>query len=265
MNKHMAWVIAFTMIMASMGWAMAQETPSVDEIVKKTNEMSYYQGKDGRAQVKMTITDGQGRQRTKEITILRLNMDDKNEEQHFYVHFNQPADERGTVFMVHKHVGKDDDRWLYLPALDVVKRIAASDKRTSFAGSHFFYEDISGRPIDADHHELVSTDDKFYVLKNTPKDPASVEFDSFTMWIEKKSFIPVQIKFEKGGEVYRVATTLKVEDIQGYKTVTKGSMKDLKMGGETVLDYSSVQYDAGIPADVFTERYLRRAPEEYLK
>ena len=265
--RYSKWFVGFVaLVMTTSLWtAFAQDTPSVDEIVKKTNHMAYYQGKDGRAQVKMTITDSQGRTRQKSFTILRRNRDDKDEEQALYVFFHEPPDERGTVFMVHKHVGKDDDRWLYLPALDVVKRIAASDKRTSFVGSHFFYEDVSGRGIDQDNHELVETTDKYYVLKNTPKDPASVEFDSFTMYIHKQTFIPVQIKFEKNGEVYREATTLEVKDIQGYKTVTKGVMKDLRNGGQTLLEYSDVKYDMGLPDDIFTERYLRSAPQDYLK
>ena len=130
--------------------------------------------------VKMTITDDQGREREREFTILRRDADDTDREQKFYVYFHQPADVRDMVFMVWKHVGADDDRWLYLPALDVIKRIAASDERTSFVGSNFFYEDVSGRGIEEDNHELVETTDVYYVLKNTPKDPGAVEFDSYT-------------------------------------------------------------------------------------
>ncbi len=245
--------------------ASAQDTPTVDEIVAKTNHTSYYQGNDGSARVQMTITDDQGRTRDREFTILRLNTSDDDTEQKFYVYFHRPSDVRETVFMVWKHVGADDDRWLYLPALDVVKRIAASDERTSFVGSHFFYEDVSGRGPDEDHHELVETTDTYYVLKNTPKDPSAVEFDSYTMWIHKGTFIPVKVEFEQGGEVYRIAEALGVEDIDGYKTVTKSRMRDLKGGGETVLTYSDVKYDVGLPEDVFTERYLRRAPREYLR
>ena len=75
--------------------------------------------------------------------------------------------------MVWKHLDKDDDRWLYLPALDVQKRIAATDKRTSFVGSHFFYEDVSGRRLSDDRHELVEVTDTYYVMKNTPKEPGA--------------------------------------------------------------------------------------------
>jgi hypothetical protein len=248
--------------MCAAAWAQA---PGVEEIVARTNEASYYQGDDGRARVTMTITDDQGRTREREFTILRRDAGDDSGKQKFYVFFHRPADVRDTVFMVWKHVGADDDRWLYLPALDVIKRIAASDERTSFVGSHFFYEDVSGRGIEEDHHELVETTDTYYVLKNTPKDPGSVEFDSYTMWIHKDTYIPVKIEYEKGGETYRVAEALGVEDIQGYKTVTKSRMRDLRSGGETVLDYSKVEYDLGIPEDVFTERYLRSAPRDYVR
>jgi len=244
--------------------AVAQDL-SVDEIVKKANHMAYYQGKDGVARVKMTITDAQGRTRDKEFTILRMNRDGEDEDQNFYVYFHAPADERGTVFMVWKHTDKDDDRWLYLPGLDVTKRIAASDERTSFVGSHFFYEDVSGRGIDEDTHELVETNETYYVLKNTPKQPGLVEFDAYTMWIHKATFIPIKIAFEKGGQVYRTAEVKGVKTIQDYKTVVKSQITDTNIGGSTTIEYSTVEYDKGLPEDIFTERYLRNPPREYIK
>ncbi|MCL4217372.1 MAG: outer membrane lipoprotein-sorting protein [Candidatus Hydrogenedentes bacterium] len=245
--------------------ALAQDSPSVDEIVKKTNHQAYYQGQDGRARVHMTITDAQGRTRERKFTILRKDVeDDIDGIQKFFVYFHEPADVRDMVYMVWKNVGKDDDRWLYLPELDVTKRIAASDERTSFVGSHFFYEDVSGRGLDEDEHELVETTDTYYVIKNTPKDASKVEFDSFTMWIHKATFIPVKVEFEKGGNVYRTAEVKAVKDIQGYKTVTKSTMTDTNIGGETTVEYGDVQYDIGVSEDVFTERYLRTPPREFL-
>jgi len=259
------WV--FAALTLAPGLAVAAEELSPAEIVKKANHMAYYQGKDGSARVKMTITDEQGRKRDKEFTILRKNMDDQDREQRFYVYFHQPADESGTVFMVWKHVGKDDDRWLYLPALDVIKRIAASDERTSFVGSDFFYEDVSGRNPDEDNHELVKTDDTYYVVKSTPKpeNKAKVEFDSFTSYIHKSTFIPVSMQFERDGKVYREMKTLSVKDIQGYKTSVKSSVKDHNQNSETILEYSAVKYDIGLPDDIFTERYLRNPPREHLQ
>ncbi|MCB9991979.1 MAG: outer membrane lipoprotein-sorting protein [Rhodospirillales bacterium] len=242
------------------------QAADVKEIVAKANHAVYYQGEDGRAAVKMSIKDEQGRERTREFTILRKDIGSEDGEQKFYVYFSRPADVNKTVFMVWKHPGADDDRWMYLPALDLVKRIAATDERTSFVGSHFFYEDVSGRNPEEDKHELVEETDNFYVIKSTPKKPELVEFSSYKSWIHKTSFIPVKVEFyDASGTKYREGAAEKVENIGGHQTVTVSRMKDLRSGGETVLTYSKVAYDKGLPEDIFTERYLRSAPREYLR
>ena len=62
-----------------------------------------------------------------------------------------------------------------------------------------------------------------------------------------------------------MAKTLGVKEIQGHMTVTKSQMTDLRTGDSTVLEYQTVEYDVGLPEDLFTERYLRAAPADYLK
>jgi len=268
LNQPMGVFAAVLFVCSASGLLSAQEVPSVDEIVKKTNHVAYYQGKDGRAGASMVITDGQGRTRSRQFTILRRNGETgaPDTEQKFYVYFRRPADVNKMVFMVWKHVGKDDDRWLYLPALDLVKRISSTDKRTSFVGSDFFYEDVSGRGIDEDEHELVSTTNTYYQLRNTPKDPDSVEFSYYDMWIHKETFIPVKIEYyDRNGEKYRVYEALEVKDIQGFKTVTKSRMSNLVGKSNTVMEDTDVKYNVGLPEDIFTERYLRKAPREYLR
>lgn len=250
------------------------ESISVDDIVHQANKVSYYTGQDGRAQVKMTITDDQDRVRNRQMVILRKDMPETDAlgngayrgEQKMYVYFTRPADVNKMGFLVWKKLDTDDERWLYLPALDLVKRIAASDKRTSFVGSDFYYEDVSGRDIDEDRHELIETTDNYYVIKNTPNDPSSVEFDYYKMYIHKDTFIPIQVEYyDAQGSKYRVATALMVETIQGHATVTKASMENLKTGSKTVMEYSKVEYDIGLPDDIFTERYLRKPPRKFLR
>ncbi len=247
---------------------------TVDDIIHRTNRVAYYTGSDGRATVNMLITDANGRDRQRRMTILRRDQARTDEldnqayrsGQKFYVYFTRPADVNKMVFMVWKKLDGDDDRWLYLPALDLVKRIAASDKRTSFVGSDFFYEDVSGRDIDEDSHELIETTEVYYVLKSTPRDPASVEFAYYRSFIHKASFIPVQVEyFNDSGQKYRVAKALKVDTIQGHPTVTEASMENLQTGSKTTMRYEEVKYDLDIPDEVFTERYLRKPPRQYLR
>lgn len=256
----------------------AEEVKSltVDEIVAKANHAAYYQAHDGKSKVTMTITDKQGRTRNREFNILRKNVDEKDADQKYFVYFQAPADVRKMVFMVHKHTaaGSDDDRWLYLPNLDLVKRIAASDKRTSFVGSDFLYEDVSGRSLDEDTHELVETTETEYVIKNIPKDPASVEFASYTVKIDKQTFMPVSMTYvDKSGTVIRTIESKKVEAILAkdgdnevrYPTVTESVVKDLRTGSTTEMVFAEIQYNLGIEDDIFTERYLRRPPREAMR
>ena len=41
---------------------LSEPAPTVEKIVAATDRVAYYLGKDGRAQVRMTITDSQGRE-----------------------------------------------------------------------------------------------------------------------------------------------------------------------------------------------------------
>lgn len=266
--------------------AATTDTLSIEEIVERTETIAYYQGKDGKAQVSMTITDPQGRTRQRRFIILRRNQIDDNNTvetwsrnyqvddntvetsgaQKYYVYLQSPADIRNTVFMVWKQHKQDDDRWLYLPALDLVKRIAAGDKRTSFLGSDFYYEDISGRSTTEDKHELLEVSEDYYIVKNTPISPKTVGFSYYTMWIHRDSFVPVRIEyFDKKGEKYRIYDALGVQTFSGYPTVVKSRMRDLRRNSETELAFSRVEYDIGIQDDIFSERYLRNPPTRYVR
>lgn len=242
-----------------------QAAVPVAEIVQRANLVSYYGGDDGKALVAMTITDQQGRTRHRLFTILRKDVEDGGR-QFYFVYFKKPSDVRKTTFLVHKFIDKDDDRWMYLPSLDLVKRIAASDKRTSFMGSHYLYEDVSGRNINEDRHELESEDNKFFILKNTPLNPDSVEFSSYRVWIDKKNFMPMKAEYlDKSGMLYRRIEVLASHDIEGIPTVTKSKVTDLADGGSTIAEFSKIDYNIGFKESLFSERYLRRPPREARK
>jgi hypothetical protein len=240
---------------------------TAEQIVEKTACASFYPGDDSYGEMSMVITDGQGRKQDREIIMLRRDEPgDKCADQQFYAYFKRPADVAKMRFMVWKEKGKEDSRWLYLPALDVVKRISAADKRTSFAGSHFFYEDVSGRSITADNHKLASTSGNYYIIESTPKNEKEVEFKYYKMFVHKTSFVTVKAEFyDRGGKVYRTFEAKKVETIDGFPTVTHAVVTDTKIGGSTEAKTSKVKYNLGIPKKIFSERYLRQVPTEYVK
>jgi len=258
-------VLGFFLLFCMLGLTSGLYALSVEEIVDKANKAAFYEGDDGKARVRMTITDSQGRKRERVFTVLRMDVEDGGE-QKFYVYFEKPAEVSDMVYMVWKHIDADDDRWMYLPALDLVRRIAASDKRSSFVGSNFVYEDISGRSLTEDKHELISSEGDVYLVKNTPKKPRDVEFSYFTVAIAKDNFMPKKAEyFNSQGKLYRIVEALEIKDVEGHPTVVKSKASDLEAGSYTVIEFSDIDYDIGLEDKIFTERYLRRPPRKWLK
>ncbi|WMS87922.1 outer membrane lipoprotein-sorting protein [Pleionea litopenaei] len=266
MNQFSKWLKLTSVITLLAGSISGfSESLTADAIVEKANLASYYAGKDGRSDARMKIVDAQGRTQLRQFVILRQDVID-GDDQNFLVVFSRPSDVSGTSFLVNKHPKADDDRWLYLPGLDLVKRISAGDKRTSFVGSHYYYEDVSGRPPSEDIHELTGQDDKFYQLKHRPKNPESVEFKYYTTKIDKETFLPMEIKyFDSSDHLIRSVEVQKVEVIQGFPTVIESKITDHKLNGYTLMQFAFMKYDLGVPESVFSERSLRNPPAQWLK
>jgi hypothetical protein len=244
--------------------AVSQAEITVDKIIEQANLASFYVGDDGRSDARMIIVDNKDNKQMRQFVILRKDLTDGGN-QNFLVVFSRPSDVKDTVFLVHKKVDTDDDRWLYLPALDLEKRISASDNRTSFVGSDFYYEDVSGRNPSLDIHELVKQDEAFYYLKSVPKQADSVEFSYYTMKIDKQSFLPMHIEyFDDSETVFRQVEVVEVSEVQGHPTVMKSKVSNLKTGGYTLLEFRRPAYDLGMDESVFTIRSLRNPPKDWL-
>lgn len=237
---------------------------TAEHIINEAYKVEKYLGEDGLAKAKMEIKNSSGKTTmSRELIILRKNAEGLS--QKWYAYFKSPADIRRMVFMAVKNEGKDDDRWLYLPALDLVKRISGSDKRGSFVGSHFVYEDITGRYPSLDNHTIVEETDDYYLLSSTPK-KRDVEFSKYESKISKINFVVTTRTFyDKNNNPYKKYTADKIEDVQGFATVTAFTMKDLTNGESTTTTFDQIKYNVGLPDNVFTEASLRRSPRRWLK
>jgi len=254
--------------------ARAQAADAAD-IVRKSQAAFFEAGKDLQARIKMTLTTREGQRRLRELTLLRKN--GPSGEQKYFIYFHGPADVAGTTFMVYKYPNRDDDRWLFIPAINLVNRIAARDSRSSFVGSDFTYEDISGRDIVADTHTLLKEEEmngrKVYLVESKPKSPA--EYARKLAWIDQTTFLPLKEEsYDIQGALYKVFTADEINspengaatrEIQGLPTVMKRTMADVKTGHKTEVVFERVQYNVGIGDDLFSERYLRRPPEKWIK
>ncbi|GAA4360347.1 outer membrane lipoprotein-sorting protein [Kangiella marina] len=243
----------------------AKDKVSVDDLVSNVNRASYYAGDDGRSDARMIVIDKDGNKQLRQFVILRKDREDEGD-QSFLVVFSRPTDVKDTVFLVDKKVKSDDDRWLYLPGLDLVKRISAGDKRTSFVGTDYYYEDVSGRNPALDSHHIINQTEDTYLLKSVPKESGEVEFSYYQSTISKETFLPMTVEyFNDDNKLYRKVEVVEVKEIEGIPTVIKSQVKNLETGSTTLLQFRKPRYNLGIPDDVFTTRSLRSPPRQWLE
>jgi hypothetical protein len=247
----------------------AAAQPAADDIMARAHLAMYYPGEDLRARVTMRLTSKAGGERLRELTMTRRDLKEGGE-QRYFIYFHRPPDVREMTFLVWKYPGKDDDRWLYVPALKLVRRIAASDKRSSFAGSDFSYEDVSGREPEEDTHKLLREEKagerSAWVVESIPKEPGSVDFGRKLSWIDKTTWLPLKEEYyDRRGELARVFTAEELREVQGFWTVTKRVMKNVQTGHWTEAVFQDIRYNQRLAPDLFTERALRAPPSELTK
>lgn len=238
--------------------AMAQ-TPSAHDLAAKSSQAFYYAGKDLKTHISMRLLNGQGGVRERDMVMLRANQGNTGDQRYLII-FDAPADVRGMGFLVWKNAKGEDDRWLYFPALKAVKRVAADDKRSSFVGSDFTYEDVSGRDVEEETHTLLKQDSlggrKAYVLESKPK--ASADYARRVSWIDQERWLPLREEYyDAAGKLLRTFSADQVEQVGGIWMTTKRTMSNALTGHKTEVVFQATQYDTGLPTDIFTERQLR--------
>ncbi len=247
----------------------AQGAESAEDVMKKSQRAFLYAGSDMKTRVMMRLIAKDGRERIREMTMLRKNTGEAGDQKYF-IYFNQPADVRNMTFLAWKHPKKETDRWLFIPALNMVRKVAASDTRSSFVGSDFSYEDISGRDTDYDTHTLVKDekagDRDCYVVKSAPKDERGMDYTYKLSWIDRERWLPLKEEYYgRTGSIQKAFTADEVKNIGGYWTVTRRTMKNLENGHRTEVSYEKTEYNKNMEDSLFTERSLKNPSGKWIE
>lgn len=288
MMKKYGWVILLSLVLSFFIFTLTQageEKPiepkvkadkklTAKGIMTKTHLTFFYAGDDMKTMVSMALINKDGKTRQRELVMLRKNIA-KGGEQKYFMYFYKPDDVRRTTFMVWKYPVRDDNRWIFIPAVNMVRRIAASDSRSSFVGSDFTYEDLSGRELEADTHTLLhekKLDDKpCYVIQSVPK--TKLDYIRKISWIDKETFLPLKEEYyDLQDKLSRVFTSDKIEKIivqkepeEYFWTITNRTMKNIKTGHRTEVTFKKIEYNLGIEDNLFTESNLKEPPNKWIK
>jgi hypothetical protein len=255
------------LLLVCLAFAAAQapsSTPSADQIARRVQDRDT--GRDSRADLRMKLFDRRGRARERALTLLTLQ---RAEGDRSLIRFTYPNDIRGTGFLVWEHPAGDDERFLYLPSLGRVRRIAGSEAQESFVGSDFSYEDIGGREFDDYTYALLEENASWtgpdgrsrpaYRLESRRKD-ASVAFPRVVSLVLKDSYVVVQADvYNRRNEKQKVYTVGRLELVQGIWTVFSSVMTNDLDRTRTELAIDKIAYNTGLTESAFSRRELESA------
>lgn len=230
------------------------------EIVRKWDERD--QGKDLTAESTFKLINSKGQERVRKTRRYWIDMKGKEGfDEKTIIFFDKPSDVKGTSLLnwSYEAVDKDDDQWLYLPALRKIKRISASDKEKSFMGSDLTFDDMGDRKVEADEHKLLRVEDldgkSCYVVEMVPKDKKYM-YSRKEKWIDKETFVDYRTDFfdRKGRFLKRQRIDWK--KIDNVWVITKIYVKNEQTGHSTLIEIEDIKLNTGLNEGQFTKRKM---------
>ena len=126
---------------------------TANEIMQKVDARDT--GKTQISTATMTLVDKKDRKRVRKLKLFSKEFSDVDKSISFFV---SPTDVKDTSFLSYdwNDEEKEDDSWLYLPAMQRVNRTAAGDKSNSWMGSDFTFSDVEGAEVNEYTYKILS-------------------------------------------------------------------------------------------------------------
>lgn len=221
-----------------------------------------------RQTVRVELVDRRGTTRVEETVVFRRRVDGQRQTVLFYT---APFNVRGTAFLIHDHaaVDREDDQWLYLPALRKVRRIPAAQRGDWFLGTDLTYEEVKN------DNKVAIADWRFRRLENASIDgtpvavvegrPASEALVaelgvSRAVWqIDPALAMARRVDYwDRNGNPQKVVRNAEIRRFGTVWVATRIEVDNLKTGHRTRLSVSGVEVDGELEADLFTQARLVR-------
>ena len=149
-------ILAVAIVAVFMTVATAQTGRDIAQKVKDRPD-----GDTRQSELSMKLINKRGAVRERRLVSYSIDVGEEKRDRKSIMFFEYPGDVKGTGFLTwdYDEPGKDDDKWLYLPAMKKTRRISGSSARQDyFMGSDFTYVDMGSRSVDADKLELLGVE-----------------------------------------------------------------------------------------------------------
>lgn len=212
--------------------------------------------------MKMILRNKQGQESTRSIRSSTLEVIGDGDKSLSI--FDSPADVKGTAFLSHTHAIEADDQWLFLPALQRIKRISSSNKSGPYMGSEFAYEDISSQEVDKYTYKWlrdeVYQERNCFVVERYPRDKNS-GYTRQVAWIDQKIYQPLKVDYYDRKDALLKTQTF--NDYQLYKDQfwrpDSMEMINHQTGKSTLLIMENFQFGNGLKDRDFNKNALKNA------
>lgn len=248
--------------------AAADDLPDGAEVARRINARD--EGESSRRRVRMELHDKGGGVRERDSVFLRRFFGD---EKRTAIFFLAPTTVKDTAFLTwdHPEAGREDDQWLYLPALRRVRRISAADRGDYFLGTDLTYEDIKNetKVASADYRWTTAGRDEVeghpcVVVEAVPVDERigrELGYSKVRLWVDEEVWMVRRADYwDREGRRLKTSHLSDIRKVDGIWTPHRIEVRHLQSGHRTVFLVSDVDYASAIDEEVFTERGLRRGP-----
>lgn len=249
----------------SFSHSLASDDPRARAIMEQVDARD--EGDDMTCDMEMHLIDRQGRERLRQMRSFNK---DRGNDRLRMMFFTHPADVAGTGFLTwdYRDSGKDDDQWLYLPALRRTRRIASTDKSGSFMGSDFSYSDLT-RPDLNDYDYFLEGErdvagEKVWVIRSVPRTREVVDrtgYEKSLHLVRQDNFVVVRsVGWLKGGDL-KYMEVRRLELIDGIWVGTEihvSTRRGDEIRHRTVMRLSNVRFNQDLAEGLFTVRQLEQ-------
>ena len=237
-------------------WAGTPEDEGlkVAKLVDKANEG--YEGE--YSEVEMVLINAHGDQTVRKlITQVKEKMDDGDMSISI---FQWPADVKGTKMLTWSHKTGDDDQWLFLPALNRVKRISSRNKSGSFMGSEFSYEDLGSQEVEEYTYKLLEETQyegrDVWKLQRVPVSKKS-GYSKEIVWMDKEYNNPIRIEYyDRKEELLKIAAFGDFKAYGSYWRANRIEMENVQTQKKSVLTWQNRELGKSYSEDQFASDYL---------
>ena len=257
---NMKMVKMATVLALAFGSMVAAETLSGRDIVQKVKDRP--DGDTRSSELSMTLINKGGSKRERKISSFAMDVGKDTKQIMF---FRYPNDVKGTGFLTvdYDDISKDDDKWLYLPAMKKTRRISGKSSKTDyFMGSDFTYDDVGERNVDEDTHTLLREEKvdgvDCWVVESVPKKSDEI-FSKKVMWIRKDCLIAAKVEYyDKLGKLHRFLKVEKVAQVDGFWAIAKMRLDNVQTNHKTILEFNDLKFNIPLDAKTFTVPRLER-------